>query len=175
MNEQTQIEPGFFVIPFGIDGESLGTGFWPLSKLSPHWLEFCRKYLTTGGPSFDALLPDNLSRIRVKYSSASGAALLSIFVGGRLVSSIIILSGRFPTADADAAQMFVASLRRAAPVKSAVQSMEPFADLLQATERPLMGVVHWLDDNVDGEADELVRELGLHFAGAFAMGTAGPA
>ena len=45
---------GFFVLPFGIDGEPVGFGFWELSALSDKWLSVCEDFLATHGEVFDA-------------------------------------------------------------------------------------------------------------------------
>jgi hypothetical protein len=157
----------FFIMPFAIDGESVGIDFWEISNLAPHWLEICKNHLTSAGPVFDTSLAEKLSHIRLKCSSASDAALMTFLVEEKIASSVILLSGQSSAADAEVAQMFVTSLRQSEPVRLAAATSDPFEQLLVAKERPLMAVVHWPDDTVDGDDGELVRELGLHFAGAF--------
>jgi hypothetical protein len=158
---------GFFVMPFAIDGESVGIDFWQTADLASHWLEFCKNHLACASSAFDGPLSDELSHIRFKCSCTKDTALMTFSIGGRIISSVVLLSGQSPAAEVELIQMFVASLRRSSLVIAAAGHDEAFEQLLAAKERPLMAVVHWPDDAVSDDDDDVVRELGLHFAGAF--------
>jgi hypothetical protein len=164
-------EPGFFVAPFGIDGRSLGIGFWGYSQLSDTWLGTCTAFIEDSRGNFDVSWPGNLSHIRTKLTSASGAALATFSICERIASSIVLLSGRSLEAEVNVTHMFVSSLRRVRlVVEAAAGHPEPFAVLLSVKERPLMAVVPWPEMTVPQSDHELVRELGLHLAGAFFRG-----
>jgi hypothetical protein len=163
----TERASGFHVLPFAIDGASVGKGYWEESQLSQHWLSFCRDFLKGNGPALERSLPGNLSDIGIKFTSGSGAALLTLTVQGRLIVSSVMVSGHSPTADAEVARMFVESLTRMTRGRVPELQNVPFSDLLTAAERPLIALVHWPDDNVTEDLDEMIRELTLHFAGAF--------
>lgn len=167
---QAQQGPGFYVSPFGMDGESLGTGFWAASNLSERWLDVCVAFLHQHGLVFDSRWPEPLSHVRTKLTSASGAAIATFYVRDQIVSSILLLSGRSPAVDDDVAAMFTESLKRSSPSVGVSRSSRPgFQAILARKERPLMAVVAWPDPSVSDEDQDLVRELGLHLAGAFLL------
>lgn len=167
MDTAVERQPGFFILPFGMDGEPVGFGFWEQVRLSENWLTVCRDYLNEHGAVFDASWSGNLSHIRTKITSASGTALVTFFVQGKVALSVLLLAGTSPAAEESAAQMFVESLRRSAPVQAATQSPNPFNNIFSAKDRPLMVVVPWPETTVSEQDHKLVRELGLHLAGAF--------
>ena len=68
-------DSGFYITPFGMDGEQVGLGFWDASKLSDVWLGVCKEFLNEHGAAFDASWGGNLFEIRTKFTSASGAAI----------------------------------------------------------------------------------------------------
>src|SRR5947199_167123 len=90
---------GFCIAPFGIDGASIYRGFWGYAKLSPEWLAVCRKHIQECGSVSDMPLHGKLSHIRIKFTSASGAALVTIPVRRRTVSSFLLLTRQSPAAD----------------------------------------------------------------------------
>lgn len=160
---------GFYLVPFGIDGEQLGIGFWETAKLSDFWLDTCKRQLTTRGPTFDASWSGNLKIIRTRLTSASGVAIATFFVRDHAAASLLFLSGQSPEAENDVRELFVESLR-----KSLKQWVPPdqntFSALTSIGERPLMAVVAFPDPTVSDQEHEIVRELGLHLAGAFFTG-----
>ena len=165
MNMPHDQEPGFNIAAFGIDGEQMGTGFWPYSKLSGRWLAICQKHIEKHGMTSAVSLDGQLSHIRVKLTSAAGAALSTLVAHGKTVSSSVLLSGKSPSADSSSAQMFVDSLRRICPVE--LQNPNSFEGILSIESRPLMAVIHWPESSVCDEDHELVREFALHFGGAY--------
>jgi hypothetical protein len=167
MDMAVERQPGFFILPFGMDGEPVGFGFWEQSKLSESWLNVCKDYLNTHGTAFDASWSGNLSHIRTKLTSASATALVTFFVQGNVALSVLLLAGTSSAVEESVSQVFVESLRRSAPVQAATHSPNPFNDIFSAKDRPLMVVVPWPDATVSEEDHKLVRELGLHLAGAF--------
>ena len=158
---------GFFVAPFGTDGEPEGLDRWELSELSHKWLTICGEFLEHYGDCFDAAWSGPLSHIETRFTSAAGAALVTFRVRGRPVSISALAKGQSPQAESEVLNMFVESLRRINLVKAAATSPEPFQKVLNIEERPLMIVVPWPDAEVSDQDHELVRELELHTAGAF--------
>ena len=158
---------GFWVAPFGIDGELEGTGFWDFSSLTERWLEHYRAFLKAKGPNFDCQLDEPLSRFRLKLTSSSGAALLTISVLNNVASSLALLGGIFPEIDRQVARLFVDSVRRSALAKTTANSAKPFETLFNIAHRPLMAVIPWPNDLIPAEDYNLAREVGLHFSAAF--------
>jgi hypothetical protein len=160
-------ETGFYVAPFSIDGTLEGIGFWKRSDLSGFWIEVCSDLMKGKGGNVDTFLERQLSHLRVKLTSAKGAALLTLFAREKPLSSCLLLSGTSTDADQQAAGMFVESVRKTNIVREVAAVMEPFASIFGINERPLMVVIPWPDETVSDQDHELVRELGLHFARAF--------
>jgi hypothetical protein len=160
-------DTGFYIAPYSIDGAMKGVGFWKRSDLSGFWIEVCRDLMKEKGSNFDALLEKQLSHLRVKLTSAKGAALLMLFARERPLSSSLLLSGTSMDADQQASGMFVESVRKTNVVREVAPVTEPFASIFGINERPLMVVIPWPDETVSDQDHELVRELGLHLAGAF--------
>jgi hypothetical protein len=158
---------GFFVAPFGIDGESMGVGQWRLADLSPQWLELSRQMLDRGGDSFRTTLPAPLERIAVRFTAAAGAALTSFHVGGTLAVSAAYLRGEDAGAEQELLGLFAESLRRTAVVQNANAGAESFGGVFRLTQRPLLVVVPWGTPGVAEEDEEAVQELATHLAGAF--------
>ena len=150
-------------MPVGIDGLAVGNGFWDYTKLSRRWLDMWGQHFEIHGFASDVPLEGALSHIRIKVTSVSGAALITLFVHDRMVSSVLLLSGQSPSADREIAQMFILSLKRS----TGASSPTAFGQVLSSEERPLMVVVHWPDAIVSEGDHELLRELALHMAGSF--------
>jgi hypothetical protein len=158
---------GFFIAPFGVDGESEGFDYVELGRLSGKWLTIAGEYLREHGASFEARWGGNLSHIETKFTSALGVALVTFRVGSHLAASVALASGRAVAAESDALRMFVDSLRRVQLVEAAAASKEPFANVTAIAERPVMIVVPWPDSAILQQDQSVVRELALHLAGAF--------
>jgi hypothetical protein len=159
--------PGFFVAPFGADGEPEGLEYWELGKLSKKWLATCDQYLDLHGTFFDAPWGGNLSQIQTKFTSTSGIALVTFSAHGKPAASIALATGLSPAAEANVIRMFVDSLRRVGLVAAAAASPEPFQKVFAVKERPVMIVVPWPDSTISQQDHALVRELAVHTAGAF--------
>lgn len=163
MIERTQT--GFWIAPFGIDGNLEGLGFWEFAKLSSKWVGFANELITRNPSNFDRVLGDKLSHIRVKFTSIPGAALLTISDSEKVASSAILLGGLAAEKEMHLAGMYIESLKKIDRVKVSIgPNDKPFQELLGLTNRPLVAVVPWPDELVD---HDLVRELGIHLAGAF--------
>lgn len=160
-------ESGFHISPFGLDGEQVGIGYWQISKLSDLWLGVCRKFLEANGAVFDASWAGNLSEIRTKFTSALGAAISTFYVRGRVASSLLFLNGHAVEAEHAVIEMFVGSLRATELVRIATATRLPFSAIASLRERPLVVAVAWPDSTISDHEQEIVRELGLHLAGAF--------
>lgn len=161
------MDSGFHMTPFGIDGEQVGLGFWNASKLSDVWLGVCREFLKAHGAAFDASWGGKLMEIRTKFTSASGAAIATFCVRDRVASSLLLLSGQSSEVEQTVTEMFAESLRRTVWVKTAASTPHPFSTIASFAERPLMVVVAWPESTLSEQDNNIVRELGLHLAGAF--------
>lgn len=160
-------EFGFYIAPFGTDGEQVGLGFWARSTLSDVWLRACSDFLGAHGASFDASWGGKLSQIRTKLTSAFGAALVTFAAHGKIASSILLLSGQTPEAERELAEMFVDSLNRTTWVQQDASTSHPFSKITSVNDRPLMVVVAWPESTISEQDHDLVRELGIHLAGAY--------
>mgnify|MGYP003325606153 FL=1 len=160
-------DSGFYIAPFGIDGEQVGLGFWNASTLSDIWLGVCKEFLNVHGAVFDAPWSGKLFEIRTKFTSASGAAIATFFVRDRVASSLLFLSGHSPEVERTVTEMFIESLRKAVWVQTAALSLHPFLAIASIGERPLMVAVAWPEPTMSEQDNNIVRELGLHLAGAF--------
>ena len=165
MTDSTQ--PGFFIVPFAFDGEQVGSGYWPLSRLSAKWLGVCSEFIQAHGPVFDAPWSGKLSHIRTKFTSASGAAIGTFFVQSEIVSSVLLLNGSSPNAEQTVAKMFADSLTKTFQSQLRQPPTDSFSKISSISERPLMVIVHLPAPDVSDDDQEIVRELALHLAGAF--------
>jgi len=161
-----EMKSGFHVVSFTYDGDSVGDGFWEFSRLSPKWLEFGRQHLLQYGMTFDTQLDRNLSHVRVKLTSSSGAGIMTIFVAGKVLKSYLLLGGSNDHADAEMAVMFVESLRKSKPVIEAAASQKPFDRVLHTSERPVLVTTIWPSDTPKSDYD-LASEIGLYIAAVF--------
>lgn len=166
-NVQSSGQSGFYIAPFGIDGEQAGFGFWATSKLSEAWLGVCREFMKIHGLVFDAGWGGKLSEVRTKFSSVSGAALATFFVRNQIASSLLILSGQTPEVERTVTEMFVESLNKTAWVDNAASTSHPFSNIAEITDRPLLVAVAWPVERISDDEHNIVRELGLHLAGAY--------
>jgi hypothetical protein len=162
----SNVNNGFYVAPFGIDGESEGVGFWEFDRLSSRWLAICTKQLDGHGPTFEASWPFKLAHISTRFTSTPGIALATFKVRGRIAASLALTNGLPAAAETDILQMFVESLRQVQLVK-ATGRPRAFEKVLALKERPLMVVVPWPDPSLSDDDHEAVRELGIHLAAGF--------
>ena len=104
---------GFFLAPFGADGEGVGVNFQDLTKLSNKWRTICAEYLLRFGESFEAVWEGQLSHITTRFTSApsSGVAIGTFLVHGLVASSLLLLRGVQRIAEREAMTMFVDSLK----------------------------------------------------------------
>jgi hypothetical protein len=150
-----------------MDGEQVDSGFWANSQLSDIWLGVCSEFLKANGAAFDMSWSGKLSHIRTKFTSASGAALATFSVYGKVASSVLLLSGQSPEADRTVAEMFVDALRRTVWTQTAASTPHAFSRVTSIKERPLMVVIAWPESTIAEQDHDLVRELGVHLAAAF--------
>ena len=158
-------EEGFEILPYTVYGESMGQGLWKYADLSGRWLKECREIWRCDSERIDLTLPGALGHIRLKITEAALAALVNYYAHGQLASSLLLLSGSSQDAECEIGEMFIASMNRSAPKGGTLQN--GFASLLKVGERPLMAVVPVPDASISLEDHELIREHGLHLAGAF--------
>ena len=159
---------GFFVAPFAGSGELLDVGFWEYSRLSGEWLRQCEEFLDSAEQGARKSWPGKLSNVSSVVTAAKGAALTTFYVDGHIATSCVFLSGLIPAVESEVARMFIDSARRMSErVLPAKDARERFAAVSGLRERPLAVVVVWASDAVSDEDFDVVRELGLHLAGAF--------
>jgi len=158
---------GFSILPFGIDGIPVGKGFWEFEKLSSKWFQICMAHLRSQGPVFNTCWSQNLSHIRTKFTSASGAAIGTFFADNQIASSILLLSGLLPDAEREIMILFIESLRKVDIVKAISKEARPFESIKESKDRPMMVFVPWPNKEVSDRDHSLVSELGIHLAGAF--------
>lgn len=99
---------------------------------------------------------------------------MTFYVKAEIAASLLLLSGQSEAVERDISQMFVESLRKTDLVKAAAVSQRPFGSILMLKERPLLVVVPWGRATISGDDHNLVKELGLHLAGAFFLRQANP-
>jgi hypothetical protein len=158
---------GFYIAPFVIDGECEGVGFWETANLSSKWISICQEFLQHHGEVFEAPWSGRLSHITTRFTSTSGAALLTFKIRDRIVLSTALLAGQDLQKHAEVLQMFVDSLKRVHVVQAAASSPKPFEAVFSISERPLVVAVPFANEVVTEQDHELVRELELHLAAAF--------
>lgn len=103
---------GFFIAPFGIDGEPEGFDYWELSKLSDEWLVICGEQLLRHGDSFDVSWEGRLSHVRMKFTKISEAALITFSILNSPAASVVLMSGKENSAETELLDMFVRSLQK---------------------------------------------------------------
>lgn len=164
------LEPSIYnfnVAAFGMDGDLIGMDTWSYERLSQKWLAICKEYLAQHGLSFDEPWSGSLSYIRTKRTAVSGTGLVTFCSNGRIVASLALASGASQVTEKSVLEIFVNSLRQSEAVRAAARSNEPFKDILNITQRPLMIVVPWADDLTSDQDHSIVRELSIHLAAAF--------
>ena len=153
----------FFVAPFSCVGEAQGVDEWSQDQLSGRWLEKCAQFLVSHGDVFDDNWTGELSHVRTKMTSESGAALVSISIHGELALSAVFLRGENVEVEAEVIEMFVRSMARNVPQGIAGD----FSEANDIVARPLMLVVPFVNENVSEFDHDVARELLLHFGAAF--------
>ena len=151
------------------DGEFIETDKRNLSALSEKWLNICEEYLFHYGDEFDAPWSGNLSHIKTKFISESGAALATFSSNDRPAVSIALVTGLSSEVESSVLKMFVNSLRKVELVRASAQSSEPFEKILSIESRPLAIIVPWGDPEISEQDQQLTQELSLHFAAAYLM------
>lgn len=159
----------YFVAAFGLDGEHIGTGEMTFASLSEHWLGVCRSLVEGYGPVFDINLQGTLSHVRLKCTSAEGAALVDIYMRGHLASSAAVVTGDSPIAEEQVLGMFRRSLENATS-RYFTDQRAPSFDFTAISERPLLIVVPWPNEAVSAQDHEIAKELQWHFAGSLMCG-----
>jgi hypothetical protein len=154
----------FYIAPFDVSGELVGTGLWSTDSLSSQWLSFITNLVES--ESFAGPLPlEPLAHISLRLTSAEGAALTTFHCHGHLASSAVALTGGNRAADLQILAMFVESLKPYALAQNAV-SPAPFSKAFELSERPLYIVVAWGNPAIPKQDQSLVVELNTHLAGA---------
>ena len=156
------------IAAFAADGELVGTGRWTVSDLSPKWVNVCQSILREHGPSFRASFGRPLAHIELKFDSSAGSALCTFFANGEIAMSSACVSGLSETADREVLQLFRQSLLREPLAHLAASDpSRAFQSLFSLPDRPLAAVVCWGNPTISEEDTNVVRELGVHLAGAF--------
>ena len=159
----------FFVAAFSADGEIAGVNRRSLSALSEKWFDICKEYLSHYGDDFDAPWSGNLSHIKTKFISESGAALATFSSNERPAISIALVTGHSSEVESSVLKMFVNSLRNIEFVRASAKSSEPFEKIFSIESRPLAIIVPWGDPKISEQDQQVVQELSLHFSAAYLM------
>jgi hypothetical protein len=120
-----------------------------------------------GGASFRTALDQNLSHLEIALTSFGGVGVATFYAHGNIAASHAFCTGGNRTAEDEVLRMFVDSLRRVDVVRKAQVTERPFEAALTIEERPLWVVVAWGNPAVSAQDEQLIRELGVHFAAAF--------
>lgn len=153
----------FFVAPFSCIGETQGVDEWSQDQLSDRWLENCAQFLAIHGDVFDENWTGDMSHIRTRMTSESGAALVSISIHGEHALTAAFLRGESADVESEVIEMFVRSMERNVP-QGIVGDFSEAGDI---EARPLMLVVPFVNENVSEFDHDVVRELSLHLGAAF--------
>jgi hypothetical protein len=157
----------FCIDALGIDGASIGKAFQEQNKLSLKWLAIITEHLKTQGAVFDTGLSGPLAHIRIKFTSANSAALITLSVHDKPAASVLLFSGESPETEQALGKMFVQSMRRSFPLNATGGKADAFEQVLSEKDRPLMVVVPIPNDNIDESDRELIKEISQHLADAF--------
>lgn len=174
MSTAIEKNSGFHVASVAIDGTPVGMGYWAFEQLSTRWLTTCSDFLRSHGSVFDASWNGELSHVRTTFTSVSGAALATFFSHEKVVSSLLLMTGRSDDAERTLSQMFLDSIAKSVAARGGSTGCNACNRLESIRERPLLVPVAWPDCDVSDDEYECVRELALHLAGAFfkdAMGS----
>lgn len=158
---------GFFVAAFSAFGHCEGIDRWEYRNLSEKWISLCRELLENLGDLFDYRWADQLSQIRTKFTSSNGVGICTIFVDEVVASSILLMKGGDAAAEKAVAEMFVNSLTVSGLPLMSVEAVNGFDAISSFQDRPLMVVVPFPSEEVSEQNEDIVRELGWHFAAAF--------
>jgi hypothetical protein len=157
----------YSVAVFDASGELVGKGERYIDRLSNKWLSIADAFLSHHGMNFAATWEGPLSHIETKVTSSDGAALVTFSVNSVVTTSIALLAGGSASKEASLLAMFANSLRQVDLVRASARRIDPFSEILEIDERPLMIVVSWGPEAVSEDDVGLVQELSIHLAGAF--------
>jgi hypothetical protein len=155
----------FHVASFACDGDLVDAGIVQVSTLSPRWLSYCREVLEVGGSVFSCALPAPFERLRLRFTSACGAALVTFSDTSLPIASSAFLRGDDRDSETEVLGLFVDSLRRTEFVRRSQATSQPFAKVFAISERPLHVAVPW--GTSSEELGTIVATLGNHLAGVF--------
>jgi hypothetical protein len=167
--DQSGITPndGFTIAAFAVDGELMGIAHQSFEGLSQHWIGVAQSFFANYGATFDERFQGPLGHLRIKCTSAAGAALILFYVHDQPASSCAIASGASPAAEAQVLAMFAESVRVSTePFHTDAQAV-PFSEVSTLPNRPLLIVVSWPDRTISEQDREIVKELVWHFGAAF--------
>jgi hypothetical protein len=164
----------YFIAPYVIDGELVGVEPVKLASLSSRWIGVCRDLIEVHGLEFEESLEGPLSHLRIKYTSAKGAALILVSVHERPAVSGVFASGLSDETDLEALGMFAASAAQSLAKFRAIGRNSSFAGLATISERPLLVVIPYADALLTDEEYGLAKELMQHVAAAHMRQLPGP-
>ena len=160
-------QTGFHIAAFALDGKLEGMRHFETAELSDEWKSVADELLRSGGPMFDYNWPSKLSHIRTKFASVQGTATATFLVSGEIAASVLLMRGSGSPAEAQIRSLFIESLANSEPVRELAGESRPFEQLRTIEERPLMAVMPWMSEGVEGSDHDLVRELVTHLAAAY--------
>ncbi len=160
--------PPFSIAVFDVTGEMVGRSAFDASQLSPNWLQLCESLLAAHGSAFAVDLTGPLEHLSLRFTGALGAAMVTFSARGHLATSMLLLTGRAPEAEAEVLELFQRSVASAAEKRVGRRADgRAFAGLRSLAERPLALIVAWGNPETAEEEEDTVRELAWHCASAF--------
>lgn len=160
-------ESGFLIAAFSAFGHFEGVKWQEYDGISSKWIGLCRELFLEYGGIFDYRWSGNLSHIRTRFTSTQGAGVCTIFVYDHTAYSMLLVGGQSGDIEKDVMNIFLQSIRTPLLNTSVGRVEAGFSELDTISDRPLMAVVPFPNDEISVQNHEIVRELGWHMAAAF--------
>jgi hypothetical protein len=146
--------PSFSIAVFDVTAEMMVRSAFDTSQLSPNWLQLCGSLLAAHGTAFAVDLTGPLAHLSLRFTAATGAAMVTLSARGHLATSILVLTGRAAEAEAELLELFQRSVASAAE-KQVGRPADglAFGGLRSLTERPLALIVAWGNPETAEEED----------------------
>lgn len=158
---------GFLIAAFSAFGHFEGVRWREYQSFSHKWIELCGELFSEFGDIFDYTWPGNLAHIRTKFTSDQGVGMCTIFVNGRTASSILLMKGGSIGIEKDVIKVFLESVHTPLLNAPGGRAENGFSELNTISDRPLMAVVPFPNNEISNQDHEIARELGWHMAAAF--------
>ena len=111
--------------------------------MSHQLLDLSRKVFGAGTHAFAGPLPTPFERVGLRFTPSRGAALVEFSLDGVPVTNSAYLPGEDSVADRELLGKFVEGLRLVPLFRQGQTTLQPFAEVLGISERPLLFEVVW--------------------------------